>query len=399
MAVEEKNIQIKDLSGNLLYPKTKGAVVINNNGDALGGVEAGAQVNIIESITVDGVAVSVANKVAAITLPTAAEYTVAKKATANTGFLATYELKKDGVVVGDAINIPKDFLVKSATLEVCETADDPVSGMVVGDPYLDFVINTKGDTEAETDAHIYIPVKDLVDVYTEGNGINIASNVISVDTTDTTIVDTAPTQNSTKFVQSGGVYTALAGKVNTLQSPETAGTYTKVTIDSQGLVTDGATLEASDIPNLTLAKITDVTATKDEVNVLDGITASTAELNILDGVTANASEINILDGATLSTTELNYVDGVTSNIQDQLDGKVNNLASAATAGTYCKVTIQANGLVSGGDATIASSDVAAMTSYSKANAAAAIATTDSLNDAIGKLEYKIDNALYYEVLS
>lgn len=398
MTVEEKNIQIKDLSGNLLFPKTKGAVVINNNGDNLGGVEAGAQVNVIESITVDGVAVSVANKVAAITLPTAAEYTVAKKATANTGFLATYELKKDGVVVGDAINIPKDFLVKSATLEVCETADDPVSGMVVGDPYLDFVINTKGDTEAETDAHIYIPVKDLVDVYTEGNGINIANNVISVDTTDTNIVDATPTENSTKFVQSGGVYTALDGKVDA-NAAITGATKCKITYDAKGLVTAGADLEATDIPNLTLAKITDVTATASEVNVLDGITASTAELNILDGVTADASEINILDGATLTTTELNYVDGVTSNIQDQLDGKVSNLATAATAGTYCKVAVQANGLVSGGESTIASSDVAAMTSYSKANAASAIATTDSLNDAIGKLEYKIDNALYYEVLS
>jgi hypothetical protein len=41
----------------------------------------------------------------------------------------------------------------------------------------------------------------------------------------------------------------------------------------------------------------------------------------LNGVTASADEINILDGATLSTTELNYVDGVTSGIQAQLDTK------------------------------------------------------------------------------
>ena len=38
----EQNIQIKDLAGNLLFPKTKGAVVINNAGENLGGVEAGA---------------------------------------------------------------------------------------------------------------------------------------------------------------------------------------------------------------------------------------------------------------------------------------------------------------------------------------------------------------------
>jgi len=46
----DKNIQIQDLQGNNLFPKTKGAVVLNNNGDNLGGVEAGAQVNTLETI-------------------------------------------------------------------------------------------------------------------------------------------------------------------------------------------------------------------------------------------------------------------------------------------------------------------------------------------------------------
>jgi len=49
------------------------------------------------------------------------------------------------------------------------------------------------------------------------------------------------------------------------------------------------------------------------------------------------------------------------------------------------------GTVSAGAHTHAASDVTAMTSYSKASAAAAIATTDSLNTAVGKLEYKVDD--------
>ena len=208
----DKNIQIKDLQGNLLFPKTKGAVVINNAGANLGGVEAGAQVNVLEGIKIDGVALPITNKIAEYTTPTAAEYTIAKKATANAGYLASYELQKDGVAVGDAINIPKDFLVKSATMGVCETADQPIAGLKPGDPYLDFVVNTKGDAEAEADQHLYINVATLVDVYTEGNGINIANNVISVDTTDSTIVDATPTENSVKFVQSGGVFAQLATK-------------------------------------------------------------------------------------------------------------------------------------------------------------------------------------------
>ena len=51
------------------------------------------------------------------------------------------------------------------------------------------------------------------------------------------------------------------------------------------------------------------------------VTATANELNIMDGVTATKDELNIMDGVTATTTELNYTDGVTSNIQTQLDDK------------------------------------------------------------------------------
>lgn len=108
---------------------------------------------------------------------------------------------------------------------------------------------------------------------------------------------------------------ALDSKVNK-NADITGATKCKITYDSKGLVTAGADLAEGDIPSLHLSKISDVTASASEVNVLDGITASTSELNVLDGITA-------------TTTELNYTDGVTSNIQTQLDAKQANL----TAGT------------------------------------------------------------------
>jgi hypothetical protein len=146
----------------------------------------------------------------------------------------------------------------------------------------------------------------------------------------------------------------LATKV-TANSAITAATKCKITYDAKGLVTGGANLEASDIPSITLSKISDVTATAAEVNVLDGITASTAELNIMDGVTATASEINVLDGITATTTELNYVHGVTSAVQTQIDNKVTKNANI-TGGTKCKITYDAKGLVTGG-ANLAASDI------------------------------------------
>lgn len=44
----DKNIYIKDGNGNKLYPVTKTSLIINDAGEPIGDVEAGAQVNRIE---------------------------------------------------------------------------------------------------------------------------------------------------------------------------------------------------------------------------------------------------------------------------------------------------------------------------------------------------------------
>ena len=118
-----------------------------------------------------------------------------EQATAESGYLKTYILalgvdnESDVVASGTGknlvgkINIPKDFLVKSATVETVATADTPYAGAQVGDKYIDFVINTKDTAQgSESASHVYLPVNELVDVYTGGNGVNVSnSNVISLD--------------------------------------------------------------------------------------------------------------------------------------------------------------------------------------------------------------------------
>lgn len=108
-----------------------------------------------------------------------AEYSLTKQATAEDGYFATYQLTKDSIPVGEKINIPKDFLVKSAEIKEVETEDQPYSGAQVGDKYIDFVINSlQGDAN---ESHVYLAVNELVDTYTNGNGIDISSaNVVSV---------------------------------------------------------------------------------------------------------------------------------------------------------------------------------------------------------------------------
>lgn len=109
-----------------------------------------------------------------------AEYSVVKLETAIDGYLASYQLQKDGTPVGATINIPKDYLVKSASIKTA-TVDDP-SGFAEGTKYIDFVINTYDtDSGSGKESHIYLNVQDLVDAYTPGDGIEISeANVISV---------------------------------------------------------------------------------------------------------------------------------------------------------------------------------------------------------------------------
>jgi len=65
---------------------------------------------------------------------------------------------------------------------------------------------------------------------------------------------------------------------------------------------------------------------------ISDLTASAADLNKLDGVTASTTEINKLDGLTSSTADLNNVAGINSSVQTQLNAKA-PLASPTLTGT------------------------------------------------------------------
>ena len=75
-------------------------------------------------------------------LETKLTVTVEKQGTAESGYLATYVVKQNGSQVGSKINIPKDFVVKNASVKTCAEKDKPVSGLNVGDKYIDLEINT-----------------------------------------------------------------------------------------------------------------------------------------------------------------------------------------------------------------------------------------------------------------
>lgn len=163
-----------------------------------------------------------------VTVPAAAEYTIAKLGTATDGYLATYQLQKDGTAVGVNIDIPKDYLVKSASIKTSTGTGDP-SGFPAGTKYIDFVINTH-DTESGTgtESHIYLNVQDLVDAYTAGNGIAIDdSNVVSA-----------------KVVAANGLSVDATGIKMSLASTTAAGAMSSADKGKLDLIDEGATANA-----------------------------------------------------------------------------------------------------------------------------------------------------------
>lgn len=148
-------IKINDIANG----KSLGVAVSSKDGNALVAVEDGLFVPVAKTISIP-------------------EYAIEKQAVAEDGYFASYKLKKtidgESTYVGDVINIGKDMVIHSATLETVVEAGVPYDGAEIGDPYIDMAFN---DANA---SHIYIPVKGLVDTYTAGNGIEIVNGKISV---------------------------------------------------------------------------------------------------------------------------------------------------------------------------------------------------------------------------
>ena len=188
-----------------------------------------------------------------------------------------------------------------------QTADEVASSIQAESD----IINSRIDSEVNALNGSISDVDGKID-----NHISNTSNPHEVTKAQVGLGNADNTSDADKPV-STAQQTALDGKVDKLTTLPTAGTYTKVIINSQGQVTEGETLLESDIPSLHLTKISDVTATATELNILDGATVTTSELNVLDGITA-------------STTELNYIDGVTSPIQTQFNNITDLIPSSAT---------------------------------------------------------------------
>ena len=120
----------------------------------------------------------------------------------------------------------------------------------------------------------------------------------------------------------------------TLAAVGTAGTYTKVTTNSKGLVTAGASLEATDIPTLTSAKISDFD-TQVRTSRLDQMAAPSASVSL------NSQKITSLATPTDST------DAATKAYVDALQGQGLDVKESVKAATTANITLSGTQTIDG----------------------------------------------------
>lgn len=159
-------------------------------------------------------------------------------------YAAIYHLTKDGVNTGAAINIPKDLFVKEGKI-----VDNP-SGQPAG-KYIELTLQNQTNP-------IYINVADLVDAYTEGNGITIsgtneisakvvAANGLSVGSAGIAMALASGTANgamsSAQFTKLSGIDTGATANTITLNgtATKTPSFYAPITGGTKGqhLVSNG----------------------------------------------------------------------------------------------------------------------------------------------------------------
>lgn len=107
------------------------------------------------SLAADGLKVTIPK----VTVP---EYSMKKLDAATAGMSASYQLTRDGTRIGAVIDIPKDMMVKSGSVQTYEVGSLP-AGVPEAGTYIVLVLNDSAETK------LYINVGDLIEYVTSGS--------------------------------------------------------------------------------------------------------------------------------------------------------------------------------------------------------------------------------------
>ncbi len=166
-----------------------------------------------------------------VVVPAAAEYSIKKLDAANDGMSASYQLTKNGTGVGTVIDIPKDMVVKSGTVETYKAGSLP-TGVDTAGTYIVLVLANDAEDK------LYINVDGLIEYVTGGSGENDA---IQINVTSDTHKVTASVKEGslTLAMMDAGVKASLAKADSAVQKVEAGTTNGTIKVDSKEVAVAG----------------------------------------------------------------------------------------------------------------------------------------------------------------
>lgn len=195
------NIDLSDYAKTADMDKKVASVAAEDKSITIGGTTTAPTVKVAIAAGDDN-ALTLAADGLKVVVPAAAEYSIAKLEAANEGMSASYQLTKDGKSVGAIIDIPKDMVVKSGTVETYKAGSLP-EGVAEAGTYI--VLTLANATEDK----LYINVGGLIEYVTGGSGENDA---IQINVTSDTHKVTASVKDGS--IALGKLTTAVQTQIN-----------------------------------------------------------------------------------------------------------------------------------------------------------------------------------------
>lgn len=260
-----------------------------------------------------------------VTIPeiTVPAYSMKKLDTATSGMSASYQLTKDGAGIGAIIDIPKDMVVESGTVETFIAGHLPTG---VTEPGTYIVLTLANATSDK----LYIPASGLIEYVTSGSDKDDAIQInVTADTHKVTA--TVKEGSLTKTMLSTEVQ-GLLGKVNTaVQAIATGSANGTISVDGKDVKVRGL----ADAAYATVASLN--TTAEGYVNtakaaVIGNAETDTADSKTIEGVKkyAHGQAVAAQEGATKAAEKLvndldvtdTAVDGKVVSAVSQTDGKI-----------------------------------------------------------------------------
>lgn len=328
-------------------------------------------------------------KVGAVKVPA---YTLTKST--STDYAAVYHLQKDGVNVGEAINIPKDMVVES--------------GKVVWGSYSDGVFTSATDkknatpyvelTLANSTANkIYIAVADLVNEHKAGTGIEITNNTDGTRTIGITNAVNTKINSSIVSFGTDAAGSALVGHSNNTNSTlilSVLGKELAISKNTSGGASIGLTKTFTDTVSTTKTQ-SDTNKTNLEILTkrVDGIVATGGEANqnaysnIKVGSTTLAATSKT-DTVEFAGSDLISVAGSTAEGKKVTIHHSNPTGAAVKSAGFYKFATDAAGHATGLTA-VAASDITALIGAHSLTLSKTNAANDTAAITIGSTSYTV----------